>query len=157
LDTLATATAAANVDVELADDGTARNLRLELLGNLELADGAAAVRASVGQGGVERFVDAIRSGCRAVTVAAVGRTGFTARLVGLSLGWPFGEGSGLPFRLTARLFEISLRLFQFALEVIVLVAEAFIFVQKNCDTMAEIVELAQERDWNRHGLGNLDL
>jgi hypothetical protein len=47
LDALAATTATADVDVELADQGTSRDFRLILEGDLGFPDGATALRASV--------------------------------------------------------------------------------------------------------------
>ena len=57
LNPAATLTALANVDVKLAVNGLARNLHLELLSNVGFVEGAAAVRADVGQRCLVNFVN----------------------------------------------------------------------------------------------------
>ena len=57
LDTLATTTTTADVNVELTNQGTSRNFGLILWGDLGLHERVATVRASVGKGSLEDFID----------------------------------------------------------------------------------------------------
>jgi hypothetical protein len=71
------------MDVELADQGTARDLRRILGSDLGFPDGAAALRASVRQECLKDFIDRRRAGGQTVAVTAVGRAGFAAGSLGL--------------------------------------------------------------------------
>src|SRR5206468_3359898 len=79
----AATTATADVDVELADQGTSRDLGLILGGDLGLADGATALRANLRQGCLQDLIDRRRAGGQAMAVAPVGRAGFAAGRLGL--------------------------------------------------------------------------
>ena len=105
LNALAATTATADVDVELADQGTSRDFRLILCGNLCFPDGATAPRARVRQGCLQDLIDSCGAGGQAVAVAPVGRAGFAAGRLGLWLGRPLGEGCGLAFGLALSLVE----------------------------------------------------
>jgi hypothetical protein len=107
LDPAAALAALADVDVELPVDGLARDLDLELLGDAGFFEGAAAVGADVGQGGLVDLVDLFGAGRLAVGLGAVLITGLTAGLLGLVLGLALGEGSG--WRLPARVASSSWR------------------------------------------------
>jgi hypothetical protein len=88
-------TALADVDVELPVDGLARDLDLELLGDVGLVEGPAAVRAGVWQGRLVGLVDLVGGRRPTVSLGAVVLAGLTAGLLGLVLGLALGEGSGL--------------------------------------------------------------
>src|SRR5262249_4316655 len=60
-----------DVDVELPVGGLARDLDLELLGDVGLVQGTAAVRANVGQGRLVNLVDLFGAGRLAVGLGAV--------------------------------------------------------------------------------------
>src|SRR5438046_3163749 len=100
LDTLAAATATADVNVEQPDEGPAGDFGLILLGNLRFLDRATAMGASVGKGCFQDFIDPIGRRRRTMAVAAVSRPAFTSGLFRLGLGRAFGEGRGLAFGLT---------------------------------------------------------
>ena len=87
--------APADVDVELAVDGLARDLDLELLGDVGLVEGAAAGEADVGQGRLVDLVDLFGAGRLAVGLGAVVLARLAARLLGLGRGLALGEGGGL--------------------------------------------------------------
>ena len=123
LDAAAATTATADVDVELADQGTSRDFRLILCGNLCFPDGATALRASVRQGCLKDFLDSRGAGGQAVAVTPVGLAGFATGPLGLWLGRPFGERCGLAFGLALSQVEAGAGLFEFALEAFVLLAE----------------------------------
>ena len=91
------AVAAADVDVELPDDGLAGDVGLELGGDFGLDDGAAAAGAGVGEWGLEDLVDAVGGGRRSVAVGAVGLAGLSSGSLGVGLGWSLAERCGLAF------------------------------------------------------------
>src|SRR5262249_27424852 len=97
--------ALADVDVELAVDGLARDLHLGLLGYTSFIDWAAAIRARVGHGGVVDLVDLFGAGRLAVGLGAVVFAGLAARLLGLAGRRALGEGGGLALAGTGRLVE----------------------------------------------------
>jgi hypothetical protein len=144
LDAFAAATATADVDVELANDGAARDLGLELSIDPGLVDGPATVRAGLGQGGIEGLVDAVRRRSRAVTVAAVGSTTLAARLLGMSLRRALGEGSGLTFASPACRLEVSFGLTEFTLQAFVLAAETVVLGAELFDFGTEFLQLLDE-------------
>src|SRR5262245_16145267 len=86
----ATLPAATDVDVEPAVDRPARDLDLVLLIDAGLLDGATAIGAGNGQGGLVNLVNLL--GWRAVCLGAVGGTGLAAGLRRVGLGQSFGEG-----------------------------------------------------------------
>ena len=93
LEALVAATAAADMDVELAVDGAARDLDLVLVRDVGLLDRPAASGAGFGQGCFVGFVDV--GGGLAMGLGAVIRAGLTARPLRLGLRRPLGEGGGL--------------------------------------------------------------
>jgi hypothetical protein len=122
LEALVAAAAAADMDVELAVDGAARDLDLILVGDVGLLDGPAASGAGFGQGRFVGFVD-VRGGL-AMGLGAVVRAGLAAGLFGLGLGRALGEGRGLAlagalglFQLAGQAFDLSFELCEAALEV----------------------------------------
>ena len=143
LNALAATTATADVDVELADQGTSRDFRLILCGNLCFPDGATAPRARVRQGCLQDLIDSCGAGGQAVAVAPVGRAGFAAGRLGLWLGRPLGEGCGLAFGLALSLVEAGAGPFEFALEAFVLLAKAFVLLAKAFVLLAELLDLAR--------------
>ena len=143
LNALAATTATADVDVELADQGTSRDFRLILYGNLCFPDGATALRARVRQGCLQDFIDSRGAGGQAVAVAPVVLAGFAAGRLGLWLGRPLGEGCGLAFGLALSLVEAGAGPFEFALEAFVLLAKAFVLLAKAFVLLAELLDLAR--------------
>ena len=133
LDAPAATGATADVDVELADQGTPRDFGLILGGDSGLPDRATAMRASLRQGRLQDFIDHRGAGGQAVAVAAVGLAGFAAGLLGLWLGRPLGEGRGLAFGLALRLVETGAGLVEFAAEAFVLLAEALVLLAELLD------------------------
>src|SRR5262249_2827410 len=73
--------APADVDVELAVDGLARDLDLELLGDVGLVEGAAAVGADVGQTRLVDLVNLLGAGRWAVGLGAVVLAGLAPGLL----------------------------------------------------------------------------
>src|SRR5262245_8182630 len=100
-------TALADVDVELPVDGLARDLDLELLGDIGLVERPAAVGAGVGQGRLVDLIDLIGAGRLAVGLGAVVLAGLASRLLGLVGGLALGERSGLAFASAGRLVELA--------------------------------------------------
>src|SRR5262249_15325908 len=88
-------TALADVDVELPVDGPARDLDLELLGDVRLVERAAAVGAAVGQRRLVDLVDLLGGWRWAVGLGAIVLAGLAARLAGVRLGLALGKGPGL--------------------------------------------------------------
>jgi hypothetical protein len=128
--------------MELADQGTSRDLRLILRGHLGFPDGATALRASVGQRCLQDFIDCRGTGGQAVAVTPMELAGFAAGLLGLWLGRPLGEGCGLTFGLALRLVEAGASLFEFA-------SEAFVLLAELLDVGAELPQL--HKNGERHG------
>jgi hypothetical protein len=102
-----TLTALANVDVKLAVDGLARNLHLELLGDMGFVEGSAAVRADVGQRRLVNFVDLFGGRWLAVGLGAIVLTRFSAWLARIELGLALGERSSLAFAGAGCLVELT--------------------------------------------------
>jgi hypothetical protein len=126
---LAALLAMAAVDVELADDGLAGNVRLELLIEMILDDVAAAVGTVIGQGRVKRFSDLL--GRRlAMAVLAVLVASLAARLLGMLLRCAFGEGSRLPLGRAFDLLKTMLQIANDLLEPGVLRAKLLIFEEQ---------------------------
>ncbi len=107
LDSAATLTALADVDVELPVDRLARDLDLELLGDVGFVQGAAAVGAHSGQGRLVDLVDLVRGGQFAVGLGAVVLAGLASGLLGLVGGLALGEGGGLALAGAGRLVELA--------------------------------------------------
>ena len=107
LDPAAALTALADVDVELAVNRLARDLDLELLGDVRLVERTAAVGAAVRQGRVVNLVDLFGAGRLAVGLGAVVFDGLAARLLGLVGGLTLGEGGGLALAGAGRLVELA--------------------------------------------------
>jgi hypothetical protein len=149
LDAPAAPTATADVDVEPADQGTSRDLRLILGGNLGFAEGATALRARLRQGCLKDFIDRCGAGRQAVTVAPVGLASFAAGRLGLWLGRSLGEGRGLAFGLALRLVEAGAGLFEFA-------SEAFVLLAELLDLGAELLQLLQDTEGHGHRVEHLD-
>ena len=92
-----------DVDVELPVNGLARDLDLELLGDVGLAQGAAAIRAGGRQVRLVGFVDLVGVRRLAVGLGAVIFAGLAAGLLGLAGGLTLAKGAAwrLPARVAA--------------------------------------------------------
>jgi WD40 repeat protein len=156
LNALAATTATADVDIELADQGTSRDFRLILCGNLGFPDGATALRARVRQGYLKDFIDRRGAGGQAVAVTPVGRAGFATGLLGLWLGRPLGERCGLAFGPALSLVKAGAGLFEFALEAFVLLAKAFVLLAELLDMGAELLQLFKHEEGHGHRVEYLD-
>jgi hypothetical protein len=86
-------TALADVNVELAVNGLARDLDLELLGDVGLVEWPAAVGARVWQGRLVCFIDLVGPQRLTVGCGAVSLAGLAAGLLGLVDGLALGEGA----------------------------------------------------------------
>jgi hypothetical protein len=93
LESLVAAAAAADMDVELAMDGAARDLDLVLVGDMGFLDRPAALGAGLRQRCLVDFIDV--GGWLPMGLGAVIRAGLAAGPLRLALGRPFGEGGGL--------------------------------------------------------------
>ena len=120
------AAAVTAVDVEAADDGPPRQVRLELLIDVGLLNGAAAVGAGLRQGSIVGLIDSVRRRWQAVTVPAMPGTGLSSRFLGLWAGRAFGEGSGLAFGVAAGFLQVGPRLIEFTLQALIVASEAVV-------------------------------
>ena len=84
-----------DMDVELPVNGLARDLDLELLGDMGFVEGSAAVRADLGQGCLVNFVDLFGGRWLAVGLGAIVLARLAAWFARIELGLALGEGSGL--------------------------------------------------------------
>src|SRR5262249_30240605 len=100
-------TALPDVDVELPVNGLARDLNLELLGDLRLVERTATAGAAVRQGRLMNLVDLVRGWRLAMCLRAVVFAGLASRLVGLVGGLAPGEGGGLALAGAGRLVELA--------------------------------------------------
>jgi len=150
-------TATTNVNVELPDDGTTRDLGLELRSDLRFVDVAAAMRANVWQRRLKSFIDMVRRRGKTMAMTAMRSPGFSPRFLGLGLGRPFGEGSRLAFGLPAELLQFRQRLVPFTLEALVLLLEAFVLAKKSGDASAEVGQFRKDECRNLHRITDLDL
>jgi hypothetical protein len=111
-------TALADVDVELAVNGLARDLDLELLGDARLVERPAAVGAAVRQGRLVILVDLVRRWRLAVGLGTVVIAGLAAGLLGLAGGRSLGEGGGLALTGAGRLVELAAEALVLGLQVV---------------------------------------
>jgi hypothetical protein len=118
LDPTVALTALAHVDVELPVNGLARDLDLELLGDVRLVEGTAAVGADVGQGRLVNLVNLFGAGRLAVGLGAVVFAGLAAGFLGLVGGRALGEGSGLALAGAGGLVELAAEALVLGLQVV---------------------------------------
>jgi hypothetical protein len=107
-----------DVYVELPVDGLARDLDLELLGDVGFVQGAAALGARAGQRRLMNLVDLVRCRRLAVGLGAVVLAGLAAGPLGLVGGLSFGEGSGLALAGAGRLVEPAAKAVVLGLQVV---------------------------------------
>jgi hypothetical protein len=118
LDPAAALLALADVDVELPVDGLARDLDLELLGDVRLVKWAGAVGAAVRQRRLVELSDLVGGGWKAVGLGAVVLAGLAAGLLGLAGGLALGEGGGLALAGAGRLVELAAEALVLGLQVV---------------------------------------
>jgi hypothetical protein len=99
-------------------NGLARDLHLEMLGNVRPVERTAAVGAAVRQGRLMNFVDLVRGWRLAMCLSAVVVAGLAARLPGLVGGLALGEGSGLTLAGTGRLVELAAQALVLGLQIV---------------------------------------
>jgi hypothetical protein len=107
LNTALALTAVADVDVELPIDGLARDLDLELLGDVGFVERPAAVGAEVRQGRLVDLVDLFGAGRLAVGLGAVVLARLAARLTGIRRGLALGKRPGLALAGTESRVELT--------------------------------------------------
>jgi hypothetical protein len=107
LHTAVAPSALGDVDVELPVDGLARDLDLELPGDVCLVQRAAAIGAAVRQRCLVDLVDLLGAGRLPVGLGAVVLAGLAAGLLGLGGGFALGEGGGLALVGAGRLVELA--------------------------------------------------
>src|SRR5262249_54520980 len=112
LEALVAAAAAADMDVDLAMDGAARDLDLVLVRDVDLLDGPTAARADIGQRRLVDFVDVGR--WLPMGLGAVIRAGLAAGPLRLGLRRSFGEGGGLALAGALRLLQLAVQAFDLA-------------------------------------------
>jgi hypothetical protein len=111
-------TAPTDVDVELAVDGLARDLDVELLGYVRLVERAAAVEAAVRQQRLVNLINLLGGGRLAVGLGAVVLAGPAAGLPGFAGGQFLGEGSGLALAGAGRFVELAAEAIVLGLQVV---------------------------------------
>jgi hypothetical protein len=118
LDAAPALTALPDVDVELAVNRLARDLNLELLGDVGLVERPATVGANVWQGRLVCFVDLVGRRRLAAGFGAVIFAGLAAGLLGLAGGLALGEGSGLALAGAGRLVGLAAEAVVLGLQVV---------------------------------------
>jgi hypothetical protein len=107
LDPAVALAAPADVDVELPVDGLARDLDLELLGDVSFVERPAAVGAAVRQWHLVDLVDQFWAGRLAVGLGAVVLAGLAAGPLGLVCGLALGERGSLALAGAGRLVQLA--------------------------------------------------
>jgi hypothetical protein len=100
-------TTLADVDVELAVNGLARDLHLVLLGGVGFVEGAAAVRAAVRQRCFVDLIDLFGAGRLTMGLGTVVFAGLASGFLGLARGLALGEGRGLALAGAGHLIELA--------------------------------------------------
>jgi hypothetical protein len=118
LNAAAALTALPDVNVELPVDGLARDLELELLGDVGFVQVAAAIGAGVGQVRLVDLVNLFGAGRQAMGLGAVVFAWLAAGLLGLGYGLALGEGGGLALAGAGRLVELVAEAVVLGLQVI---------------------------------------
>lgn len=111
-------TALADVEVELAVNGLARDLDLELLGDVGLVERATTIGAEVGQRHLVDLVDLLGGGRLAMGLGAVVLARLAARLTGIRLGLALGKRPGLALAGTESRVELTAKSFVLGLQLV---------------------------------------
>jgi hypothetical protein len=111
-------TALPDMDVELAVNRLARNLSLELLGDMGLVEGATKIGAAFGQGRLVSLIDLFGSGRLAMRFGTVVLSWLASGFLGFWLGLALSEGSSLPLASTGRLVESTAEALDLDLEIV---------------------------------------
>jgi hypothetical protein len=111
-------TAPADVDVKLPVNRLARDLDLELLGDVGFVQWSAAVGAGVRQRHLVRLVNLVGRGWLAARLGAIVLARFSARLSRIKFGLALGEGSGLALAGAGCLVELTAEAFDLCLKVV---------------------------------------
>src|SRR5690242_21062590 len=104
-------TTLADMNVELPMNRLAWDLDLELLGDMGFVEGAAAVRADMGQGCLVNFVDLVGGRRLAVGLGAIVFARLATWFARIELGLALGEGSGLALAGAGCLVELTAEAF----------------------------------------------
>src|SRR5262245_12413759 len=156
LEAPATTAAAADVDGELADERPAGDFGLVLRGNLSLLNLAAAVRTSAGKWGIEDLIALAGLRWLAVAVATVRRAALATGRLGLELGRPLGEGSGLTLGLAVGLVDLGPRFGKLALQTLVVSTQPFVLLPKLSEFRADLLQLLKNGEGHGHRVAHLD-
>jgi hypothetical protein len=106
------------VDVELAVDGLAGDVHLELLGNMGFVERAAAIGADLGQQCLVDLVDLLGRGWLSVGVGALVFARLAAGLLGLVGRRALGKGGGLALASAGSLVELTAQALVLRLQVV---------------------------------------
>jgi hypothetical protein len=107
-----------DADVELPVDGLARDLDLELLGDVGFVQGAATIGANIGQGCLVDLIDLFGTGRLAVGLGAVVLAGLAAGFLGIRSRIAFGKGGGLALAGAGRLVELAAQALVLGLQIV---------------------------------------
>jgi hypothetical protein len=118
LNAAAALTALADVNVELPVNGLARNLHLELLGDMGFVEWAATIGADLWQRCFVDLVDLFGGRWLAVSLGSVVLARLAAWLARIKFGLALGEGSGLAFAGAGCLVELTAEAFVLGLQVV---------------------------------------
>jgi hypothetical protein len=118
LNTVSALPAPAEVEVELPVNGLARDLDLELLGDVGFVEGATTVGACVGQRGLVDLVNLFGGRRLAVGLDAIVLAWLAARLARRRLGLALGERRGLALAGAEGLVELAAEALVLGLEVV---------------------------------------
>jgi hypothetical protein len=118
LDTAMALPAPADVDVELAVDGLARDLDLELLSDMGLVERPSALWADAGQRCLVDLVNLFGAWRLTVGLGAVVFAGLAAGLLGLAGGRSLGEGGSLALAGAGRLVELAAQTHVLGLQIV---------------------------------------
>ena len=96
----------------------ARNLDLELLGDMGFVEGAATIGAAFGQGRLVSLIDLFGSGRLAMRLGAVGLSWLASGFLWIGFRIAFGKGPSLALAGTKCLVELTTQVLVFGLQVV---------------------------------------